>query len=236
MIDFILLLLFGFITGIRHGFDIDHITAITDITASQKKRNRGIFYATLYALGHGVMVIGLGLLLTVVGQSVPESVDVFFGKIVGVTLIVLGFYVLYSLYRYGRDFKMKSRWMLVFDAIKFGYHRLLHNFDLTHEHREKNQRSYEPKNTFVIGMIHGVGAETPTQIAALATLVGISDNLRRTFFLSFFVVGILAANVAVAFFFSYGYLGVKQNRTFYMGIGIITAIFSIVVGIIFLLE
>ena len=36
------------------------------------------------------------------------------GRVVGVTLIVLGVYVVYALIRYREDFRMRSRWMLVF--------------------------------------------------------------------------------------------------------------------------
>ena len=37
-------------------------------------------------------------------------------KFVGVTLVLLGVYVLVALGRQGRDFRMRSRWMLVIDA------------------------------------------------------------------------------------------------------------------------
>ena len=48
-------LLFGF----RHGFDWDHIAALTDLTGSQAKSRRSMWLATLYALGHGAMVLVL---------------------------------------------------------------------------------------------------------------------------------------------------------------------------------
>src|SRR6266508_3248268 len=35
-------------------------------------------------------------------------------RIVGVTLLLLGVYVFASLIRHGRDFRLRSRWMLVF--------------------------------------------------------------------------------------------------------------------------
>ena len=36
------------------------------------------------------------------------------GRVVGITLIALGVYVFVSLIRHGREFRMRSRWMLVF--------------------------------------------------------------------------------------------------------------------------
>ena len=50
---------YGF--GFRHGIDWDHLAALTDITSSQDAPRRSMVLATLYALGHGVVVFVLGL-------------------------------------------------------------------------------------------------------------------------------------------------------------------------------
>lgn|SRR3989344_3949685 len=235
MVDgFFVLLVFGFIAGIRHGIDIDHIAAITDIVISQPSRAKGLLYCVLYGLGHGIMVIILGLLFLAFGQSLPPAIDIIFGKIVGVTLILLAIYVVVSLVRYGKNFKMKSRWMLVFDAIQFGYHKLLHNFDLSHHHPKHREEKYGIASTFGIGVIHGVGAETPTQIAALAALVGIGRGVQGMLFLLLFVSGIFLSNFGVAYLSSFGYLKIKERGNMYLIIGVLTALFSFLVGFSFL--
>lgn len=232
---FIALLIFGFITGLRHGIDIDHIAAITDIVGSQRHRRAGLFYSSLYAFGHGVMVVLLGIILIFIGQRLPPSIDLVFEKIVGVTLIILGVYVLLSMVRYGSHFQMRSRWMLVFSAIRFGYHKLLHNFDFSHKHPKLKEEKYGAKSAFGIGLIHGVGAETPTQVAALAALVGIGGGLKAVLFLILFVLGIFSSNLLVAVFSSYGYLKARHKNKIYLIIGFLTALFSLTVGIIFLI-
>lgn len=234
--SFILLLGFGFVTGLRHGIDLDHIAAITDITSSQVNRARGIFLATLYAFGHGAMVVLLGIFLLALGETLPDSVDIFFGKIVGITLIVLGIYVLYSIFRYGKNFKLKSRWMLVFDAIQFGYHKLLHNFNLSHYHSKHKGEQYKATTAFGIGLIHGVGAETPTQVAALAALVGIGGGAKGIAFLLLFIAGIFASNLAVVTFSSVTFFAAKKRNAFYITIGVLTAVFSLTVGTLFLFD
>jgi hypothetical protein len=48
------------------------------------------------------------------------------GRIVGLTLVLLGAWVLYSVYRYargGESFRLRSRWMLVFDGIRYAWRR-----------------------------------------------------------------------------------------------------------------
>src|SRR5436309_4885218 len=113
---------FGF--GFRHGIDWDHIAAITDITSSQDTSRRSIFFATLYALGHGLVVFALGLAAIVLGERLPSGVDAIMERVVGLTLLLLGAYVFYALIRYGRDFRMRSRWMLVFSGVRRAARRL----------------------------------------------------------------------------------------------------------------
>ena len=50
-----------FTLGFRHGFDLDHVAAITDISGSQVFRLRAFVLSTLYALGHALTVVALGL-------------------------------------------------------------------------------------------------------------------------------------------------------------------------------
>src|SRR5919109_4626003 len=114
------LLVSAFAFGFRHGIDWDHIAAITDITGSQEERRRALMFGTLYALGHAVVVFVLGVLAILLGDRLPDSVDEVLGRVVGVTLILLGVYVFVSLIRHGRDFRLRSRWMLVFEGVRRG--------------------------------------------------------------------------------------------------------------------
>ena len=102
---------FGF--GFRHGIDWDHIAALTDITSSQEEPRRSMWFATLYALGHALVVFLLGFAAIVLAQRLPEGVDAVMERFVGATLVILGCYVFYALARHGRDFRMRSRWMLL---------------------------------------------------------------------------------------------------------------------------
>src|SRR5688572_15459480 len=115
------LLVSAFAFGFRHGIDWDHIAAITDITSSQQSVRTGLRFATLYAAGHAVVVFLIGIVAIVAGDSLPDSIDAAMGRVVGVTLLILGVYVLYALIRYREDFRMRSRWMLVFQSARQAY-------------------------------------------------------------------------------------------------------------------
>src|ERR1700738_1954090 len=107
---------FGF--GFRHGIDWDHIAALTDITGSQNTARSSMTYATLYALGHALVVFTLGLAVIVLSAQLPSSIDGVMTHFVGATLIILAAYVFYSVVRHGRDFRMRSRWMLLFSGMR----------------------------------------------------------------------------------------------------------------------
>src|SRR5918996_1138617 len=110
----------AFAFGFRHGIDWDHIAAITDITSSQEDRRESLLFGTLYVLGHALVVLVLGILAIVAGDRLPQGLDEFMGRLVGVTLLVLGVYVIISLVRHGREFRLRSRWMLIFAGVRKG--------------------------------------------------------------------------------------------------------------------
>lgn len=126
----------AFAFGFRHGLDWDHIAAITDITSSQRSVRVGLRFATLYAAGHGVVVFFIGVLAIAAGETLPDSIDSAMGRVVGVTLIVLGVYVLYALIRYRNDFRLRSRWMLLFEGVRrlYRWARTRNGDVVTHEH------------------------------------------------------------------------------------------------------
>src|SRR6266513_3053839 len=91
----LMLTAFGF--GFRHGIDWDHIAALTDITGSQEEGRRSMVLATMYALGHALVVFALGVAAIVAAERLPSSVNGVMERVVGVTLLMLGAYVIVSL-------------------------------------------------------------------------------------------------------------------------------------------
>jgi high-affinity nickel-transport protein len=92
-----------------------------------RTQRRALSLGTLYALGHGTMVVVLGLLAILFSEVLPSWVDPLMERIVGVTLLFLGFYLVFSLYRFFRgegEFRIRSRWMLVFSGVRKGARRV----------------------------------------------------------------------------------------------------------------
>lgn len=269
--------------GLRHGIDWDHLAAIADITGSQTSPRRSLILSTLYALGHGLVVMVLGTVAIVLGASVPPSLDAVMERLVGATLLALGAYLIYSLIRHGKDLRMQSRWMLVLNGLRRTMRRLRgrpdeivefehehehdhsaghdHAHDValdptggpapaitsttvrTHSHRHIHRArvpddpfvDYGGASAFGIGMLHGVGAETPTQILLFVTAAGIGGRAAGVIILGAFVVGLLATNTLVALASAFGLRREGGSRNVYLAIGILAAAFSLILGSLYVL-
>ena len=211
-------------------------TAVADPAPARRWRETraGFFLATLYALGHAAMVVVLGLLAIWASQILPDWIDPIMERLVGATLLLLGVWIIYSLARYGRSFRLQSRWMLLFSLARRGWDRLssaITRRPLKHSH-EVTQ--YGPKTAFGIGLIHGVGAETGSQALLLASAAGATTRATGSLLLVFFTVGLLISNSLVAALSSVGFVSTSTKRTIYLVIGVLAAIFSLVVGAFFI--
>jgi high-affinity nickel permease len=196
-----------------------------------------IILGTLYALGHALVVGLLGALFLVAGAHLPDWVDPIMARVVGLTLVLLGLWVFVSLYNYvrhGTAFRMRSRWMLVFDGARHGWRRFqarLHG----HEHVEPlEMSSYGPRTAFVVGMVHGIGAETPAQLGLFVALGEASSiNLGLPMMVAF-IAGLLITNTLIVIISASGFLASQGRRQLYVIVGAIAGAFSLVIGAVFL--
>lgn len=192
---------------------------------------------TLYALGHAVVVVALGLAALTFSTLLPDWLDPLMGRIVGVTLLALGLWVMYSIYRYaraGERFRLRSRWMLVFDAVRYGWRRFQAWFH-GHEHVEPlEMSSYGARTSFGVGMIHGIGAETGSQALLIAAVGGASGAGLGVPMLLAFVVGLLISNFVIVLISSVGFVSSQARERIYVAFGAVAGVFSLAVGAIFL--
>jgi hypothetical protein len=203
-----------------------------------REQAEAIELGTLYALGHGLVVVTLGIAALAFGALLPDWLDPIMGRVVGFTLVALGVWVLYSVMRYargGESFRLRSRWMLVFDGIRYAWRRFgarLHG----HEHVEPlEMSSYGPRTAFGVGMIHGIGAETGTQVLLIAAVGGAASAGLGVPMLIAFVLGLLLSNVAIVVVSSVGFVASQTRERIYVMVGAVAGVFSLAIGAIFLL-
>ncbi len=125
--------------------------------------------------------------------------------------------------------------MLAFASVRYAWRRLqarLHG----HEHVDPlEMSSYGPKTAFGVGVIHGIGAETGTQVLLIAAIGGASQHGLGVPMLAAFVVGLLISNSIVVVITTTGFIASRMRERIYIGIGVIAGAFSLVIGTVFLL-
>ena len=94
--------------------------------------------------------------------------------------------------------------------------------------------NYGRATAFLVGMIHGIGAETPTQIVIFLAAAGAGGSLVGEVVLAAFIVGLLTSNSLITFGSAVGFIKATQNWKIYVTIAVVTACFSLVIGTLFL--
>jgi cytochrome c biogenesis protein CcdA len=191
---------------------------------------------TLYALGHAAVVIVLGLLAIWFGTLLPEWVDGYMESVVGVTLLLLGIWLIWSMSRNKGRLVMRSRWMIVFHLAKSSYRKI--NSKKSTDNKittDTAPREYGSGASVSIGIVHGIGAETGSQALLLAAAAGATSTLTGSFLLIAFVVGLVVSNTLIAIATTAGLLGTDRHHKFHTALGIVIAVFSLVLGSMFIL-
>ena len=88
------LLATGFLLGLRHALDADHVVAVTTLLRRRADLKTLLGYGATWGLGHTATLLATGLFVLAFRRAIPDDVASLFEGTVGVMLIVLGLGVL----------------------------------------------------------------------------------------------------------------------------------------------
>ena len=223
--------------GLRHGFDYDHLAAITDITSVQRGWREGMRLGLLYALGHGCTVAALGVAVVVFRLALPVHLDAFGERAVGATLLLLTAYMLLTFFRRtpGSHAHPASRLALLITAARHLAWRMrrLRNPALTRP--DDFAFRYGQSSVFTVGILHGLGAETPSQLALFLVAAHLGGTSRGILGLFCFIAGLLTMNTLMTASASGIFAGAVRRPRVQSAVTLLTAAYSLAVGLIFIL-
>ena len=224
----------GLLLGCRHGLDWDHIAAITDLTTQSSPREGGgtrdLRLAFWYCIGHGLVIALLGAAVGVLGLNLPDGIDRVFESVVGGTLVALGAVVLWQLGRDREDYRFVGRWRLLIAVVRRAWARA----------RRRGSGpagpldDLGPRSAFAVGVLHGTGAETPTQVVLFASAGASGTPGAAALILLAFVAGLVLSDLGIAGAWLAGRLGVRNMPKFQLGLGMLTGVSSLAVGFLFI--
>jgi hypothetical protein len=224
------------VLGFRHGLDYDHIAAITDISSVQSRPRDAMRYGLLYVAGHAATVALLGSAAVAFRIALPPASDRWAERLVGITLLALGVYVLGTFFRPStHSHGPKTRITLLINAALWVYWKLCRLFGGTRvEAPQIFKDGYGTTSTFLVGVIHGFGAETPTQILLFLMAANLGGTAAGLLGLLAFIVGLLAMNTLMCASAA-GLFSVTLASPYALrALTLATSAYSIVVGTIFL--
>ncbi len=152
-------LILGFILGIKHAFEPDHVIAVSTIVNESKKPYKAIIIGTVWGLGHTTMLLVVGILVLILRISIPQNLSLIFELIVGIMLIFLGLRA------------------VIGGKIKLHVHKHKHG-ELLHEHlHEVKKPIHFHRLPFMIGLVHGLAGSGALMLLVLSSISSLLDGL-----------------------------------------------------------
>jgi len=159
--------------------------------------------------------------LILLQRSVPAGLSVWMQKIVGLTLIALGAYVLRAVVVGAGPVGRGGAFLVLVDRIR---------------HRGKGVQTsatstYGPKSSLGLGVLHGVGAETPTQLSVLLIAANMGGLGNGVLALLMFAAGMFASNMALTTAATGTFEISRRNPWIFRWLGGLTSIYSLWIGV-----
>jgi high-affinity nickel permease len=203
--QFLALAGFGFLLGMRHATDADHVIAVTTILNRSRRFAHLTLIGALWGLGHTVTVVVVGVAIIAFNVVIPPPVGLAMEFAVALMLIALGILNLTGGLR-----RLTER--VTPPAPMHGHpHAHLHAHDeevLEHQHRHAHLHGhgtdtglglletfgwYQLVRPVAVGLVHGLAGSAAVALLVLAT---IQDTGAALGYLLIFCVGV-AAGMAV---------------------------------------
>ncbi len=149
----------GFLLGIRHAMDADHVAAVSTLVSQHRSLSRSCLLGTFWGLGHTLALLAAGIATIALRLSISPELEKAFERGVGCMLVLLGAHVL---------LRSLATWRLHAHEHPHGdhSHRHLHlhlGGPPGHRHAHLLRMGGRP---FLVGLLHGMAGS-----AALVLLV-----------------------------------------------------------------
>lgn len=185
----------GFLLGLKHATEADHLIAVTTIVSEQRSIWRSSIVGALWGVGHTASLLAAGVLVIVLGVVIPQSVAAVLEFLVALMIIFLGGRILYL------TFRNRSR-IHVHSHIHDGRaHTHIHFHDKVDAHAPKTSHEHgRPANhhtrarlsgwrPVIIGMIHGLAGSAVLTLLVLTEIVQKGTRFHGMVYLLIFGLG-----------------------------------------------
>lgn len=155
---------FGFLLGLKHAVEADHLAAVSTIVSDRKSLWSSALIGGLWGVGHTISLFLAGIFVLLLDFRISEHTGEILEFCVGIMLTILGVNVIRKLYNGGH---------LHFHAHDHGVrkhvHPHIHTPDGVDEPATHHGLRFSPR-ALVVGMIHGFAGSAALMIALIPTI------------------------------------------------------------------
>lgn len=220
----------GFLLGMQHALEADHIAAVSSIAARRSRVGDIVKHGLTWGLGHTLTLFVFAGIAILLGRAIPESVAKPIEGAVGVMLIGLGAHVLWRLWRDRVHFHRHGHadGTVHFHAHSHAGETLSHVRTL-HAH----QHGFRWR-TLLVGLMHGMAGSAALLVLAATQASSPAAGLGYVALFgigSMIGMGALSAVIAVPIAVSARFLTVA-NHALQGAVGVVT----VAIGLVTLVE
>ncbi len=157
-------LLFGFLLGIKHALDADHIVAVTAIVSRSRSLRRAALVGLSWGTGHTITLFAAGFAVIVLKLTIPDRLALSMEFLVGVLLVLLGVPII----RQVITRKAHVHWHQ--HEEKSHFHSHSHQNTPAHSHQHL-------RRPLLIGMVHGLAGSGALTLLVLSTMSSVAQGL-----------------------------------------------------------
>lgn len=153
------ILLIGFVLGIKHALEPDHVIAVSTIASQSKKLSRSSLAGVFWGIGHTLTLFVVGMSVIFMKGEIPEEWALSLEFLVGIMLVYLGVSSILNLRRIGATTHTHSEI----------------NHDHFHLHPVKPSTAHIHKKvsylkSMFIGIIHGLAGSAAMVVLTMSTV------------------------------------------------------------------
>jgi len=214
----LLALLFGFILGLEHTLDLDHLVAVSTIASENKSLGKSLLIGGAWGFGHTLILFAVGMLVLTFKLTIPNSLTRFFELLVGMMLIGLGVWVIQRVRRSGVHIHRHS-------------HR---RYSHIHVHSHKNTKSHHHVHkSLLVGMLQGLAGSAGLMLIMVLTMKTVIQGF---IFILLFGLGTIAGMAIVGTIISLPFLLTKWSVKVNKRIKMLTGLLSIGLGLLVIVQ
>jgi len=155
----------GFVLGLRHALDADHLAAVSTFVSEERNVLRSTLIGVSWGMGHTASLLVFGLAVAAFRLALTPRLSQFLEFLVGCMLIFLGANVLFRLAR-GRAVHIHRH---EHDGVEHT-HLHLHLGQAGHEHQHQHRTMRLGGRPFVVGVVHGLAGTAALMMLVVGAL------------------------------------------------------------------